>query len=277
MSLARKDWLEFSRDRRLVALAVLAPLIALAALTTSYVRVTAHEADRAAAQAQDVATWNDQGARNPHGAAHFGEWAMRPLTAMALLYPGVTPYAGSAVWLEAHSWNPARARPVEDQESVFDLGTFSIAWALQLVLPLVIFVLAAGLIARERERGTLRPLLAGGVTAPALVRGKLGSLARIAGLLALPVLLAAIMAVAIAGAGDWLRLLLWCAAYLLYLLVIAAIALAVSALTRTSAQALLILVGFWLAAMLLAPRAGGDLGRAQRSDADRRRLLGSLS
>lgn len=38
MNVAHRDWLEFVRDRRLVALAVLALLIALAALATSYAR-----------------------------------------------------------------------------------------------------------------------------------------------------------------------------------------------------------------------------------------------
>lgn len=259
MKIARKDWIEFVRDRRLVALAALALLIALAALATSWARVTAYEADRSAAQALDVETWNSQGERNPHGAAHFGEWAMRPLTAMAVLDPGVTPYAGTVVWLEGHSWNPARNRPVEDREGVFDLGGFSLAWTLQLLFPLVIFVLCAGLVARERERGTLRQLLASGVSAKQVMRGKFGSLARLIGLLALPTLLVALIAVAAVGAADWARLLLWCGVYLLFWFTIAAIALAVSAIARTSAQAMLILVGIWLFAGLLVPRAGAAL------------------
>jgi ABC-2 type transport system permease protein len=262
MRIARKDWLEFVRDRRLLALAVLALLIAAAALATAWVRVAAHEADRTAAIAQEQATWNGQGERNPHGAAHFGEWAMRPLTAMALLDPGVTPYAGSAVWMEAHQWNPARNRPVEDQASAIDLGAFSIAWVLQYLVPLILFVLAAGLIARERERGTLRLLFANGLEAGHLVRGKLGSLARLSGLLALPALVVAVAAAAILGVGDPLRLALWAVGYLVYLGILAAIALAVSALARTQAQALLILVGFWLAAMLLVPRAATALAEA---------------
>lgn len=262
MNVDRKDWLEFVRDRRLVVLAILGVLISLAALVASYARVATYEADRAAAEAQELQTWNRQGPRNPHGAAHFGEWAMRPLTPMALLEPGVAPYAGSAVWLEAHNWNPTRARTVEDQDSAFDLGAFSLAWVLQFLVPLVIFVLAAGLVAREREQGTLRLLLANGLAARRLVLSKIGSIARIGGLLALPILIAAVVAAVLAGPADLARLALWCLAYVLFLLIVAAVALAVSALARTSAQALLVLAGVWLVAFVLAPRAGSAVAGA---------------
>ncbi|HTU13062.1 MAG TPA: ABC transporter permease subunit [Allosphingosinicella sp.] len=262
MKVGRKDWLEFVRDRRLLALAALGLLIATAALATAWLRVAEYEADRNAAVAQEQQTWNNQGARNPHSAAHFAEWAMRPLTAMALLEPGVTPYAGSAIWMEAHNWNSARARPVEDQANTIDLGAFSIAWVLQYLVPLIIFVLAAGLVARERERGTLRLLLANGLPPGRLLRGKLGSLLRFSALLALPVLIVAVAAALIAGIGNPVALALWVLSYTVYIAVIAAFGLAVSALARTQAQALLALTGLWLAALVLVPRAGAALAEA---------------
>lgn len=227
-------------------------------------RVTAHEANLAAAQTQDIEAWNNQGSRNPHGATHFGEWAMRPLTPMALLEPGVTPYAGSAIRLEAHIWNAARSRPIEDQDSAFDFGPFSVAWALQVVVPLIVFVLAAGLVARERERGALRLLLARRLPARRLVLSKVGSITRIAGLLTLPILVAAITAVILAGPADPARLALWCVADLVYLLIVAAIALAVSALARTGAQAMLVLACLWLVAVVLVPRVGATLPPLRR-------------
>ena len=100
-SIARKDWLEFTRDRRLVVMAALIALLTLAAIATSFVRITEYERDRAATQVRDRVTWENQGERNPHGVAHFASWALRPMTSLSLLDPGVTPYAGSAVWMEA--------------------------------------------------------------------------------------------------------------------------------------------------------------------------------
>jgi ABC-2 type transport system permease protein len=262
LSIAGKDWLEFRRDRRLVLMAVLVTLLGLTAVLTAWVKVTSYEADRIATIAADRATWESQGARNPHSAAHFSLWALRPLAPMALLDPGVTPYAGSAVWMEAHSRNPAQARPVEDLATGLNIGSFSAAWVMQTIIPLLIFVIGAGMVARERERGTLRLMLASGTHPGALVPAKFGALARITLLLALPLLGAAVLASTFAGAVQPAALLLWVVVYLLWFALLAAIAIAVSALVRTAAQAQLLLTGLWLLAILAVPPAGAALAGA---------------
>ncbi len=262
LSLAGKDWLEFRRDRRLVLMAVLVTLLAFAAVLTSWARISSHEADRLATIAADRQTWEGQGERNPHSAAHFSFWALRPLAPMALLDPGVTPYAGSAVWMEAHNRNPAQARPVEDLAAGLDLGSFSAAWVMQLIMPLLIFVIGAGMVARERERGTLRLMLASGASATQLVPAKLGGLGRIAALLALPLLAASVLASSLAGAVAPAALLLWVGVYFLWFALLAAITVAVSALLRTAGQAQLLLIGLWLLAALVVPRAGAGLAGA---------------
>jgi ABC-2 type transport system permease protein len=262
LSMAGKDWLEFRRDRRLVLMAVLVTLLALAAVLTSWAKVASHEADRIATIAADRETWEGQGARNPHSAAHFSFWALRPLAPMALLDPGVTPHAGSAVWMEAHNRNPAQARPVEDLATGLDMGSFSAAWVMQTIMPLLIFVIGAGMVARERERGTLRLMLASGASPGGLVPAKLGGLARITLLLALPLLGAAVLASTLAGAVQPVALLLWVAVYFLWFALLAAITIAVSALLRNTAQAQLLLIGLWLLAALVVPRAGAGLAGA---------------
>lgn len=257
-----KDWREFIRDRRLVVMAVLVLLLALAAIVTSFARVSAYETDRQATERRDRTTWEGQGARNPHSVAHFSTWALRPLTPLALLEPGVTPYAGSAIWMEAHNQNPARARAIEDAASAFDLGSFSFAWVLQFVVPLLVFVIAAGAVARERERGTLRLMLASGFAAGAIVPQKALSTARTALLLVAPVMLAGGVASLTLGIADPLLLVLWAAAYLAFLAIVTVVAVAISALSRTASQAMLALVAFWLLAVLIAPRVGAAIGMA---------------
>lgn len=258
-AIARKDWLEFVRDRRLILLSALVAALALTAIVTSWVRVAAYEADRTIAEQRDRTTWEAQGARNPHGVAHFATWAMRPLTPMALLDPGVTPYAGSAIWMEAHNQNPARARAVEDSARAIDLGSFSISWVLQLLAPLLIAIVAAGAVARERERGTLRLMLASGADARTLVRRKLGSVGRIAALLIAPLGLAAVLGSLLAGPVDLLRLALWIVGYVIFFAIIVAGSVAISAQTKTTGQAVLALVAIWLFAFLLVPRAAAGL------------------
>jgi ABC-2 type transport system permease protein len=257
--IAGKDWLEFRRERRLVIMGLLVTLLALTAVLTAWTRVTAYETDRQAVMAQDRQTWDGQGARNPHSAAHFGFWAMRPLGPMALLDPGVTPHAGAMVWMEAHNRNPAQARPVDDLATGLDLGSFSAAWVLQLLMPLLIFIIGAGLVAREREAGTLRLMLASGADLPRLLPAKAGALGRIALLLAVPLLAAAAVAVTLAGVPDLVALGLWLAVHGLWLALLVVVTVIVSALCRTAAQARLLLVGLWLVAALLVPRAAAGL------------------
>lgn len=260
--IARKDWLEFLRDRRFVLMALLVAALGLTAVATSFVRVTAHETDRIATEARDRETWEAQGERNPHSVAHFATWALRPQTPLSLLDPGVTPYAGAAVWMEAHNQNPARARPIEDSTGAIDLGSFSIAWVLQYILSLLIAVIAAGAVARERERGTLRLMLVNGADAVGIVRRKAASVGRITTLIALPLLGIGLVAAAFAGPFEVTRLMLWTFAYLVFAAIIVAIAVSVSARSRSTSQAILILIGLWLFAFLLVPRAGAGLAEA---------------
>ncbi|HSJ77174.1 MAG TPA: ABC transporter permease subunit, partial [Erythrobacter sp.] len=216
----RKDARELSRDRRVVVMALLVLALALTAMLTSYVRVSAYEADRAATLQTDRSTWESQGARNPHSAAHFAKWAFKPLTMGAMLDPGVTSYAGSAIWMEAHSQNPAVARPVDDQRSASPAGEFSLAWVLQVLMPLLIAVIAAGAVARERERGTLRLILASGGSAAGFLKAKLASVGMVTLGIAGSVIATGMIAAASAGPANPVMLALWLMAYAAFLAII---------------------------------------------------------
>ena len=263
---ARKDATELVRDRRLIAAILLVVLLALAAVAATWVRAVDYERDRIAAAALERTSWLSQGPRDPHSAAHFSQWAFRPVTAPALLDPGTLPYAGSAIWMEAHARNPAAFRAIEDRPAALDLGEFSAAWVLQTIAPLLLLVLAAGAVSRERERGTLRLMLASGLPPGSLVRAKARSLLRTGALVTAPLLVVAGVAVALAPepptAPDIARTLLWCAVHALFLLVAVCIGVAVSARSRTTAAALLALIALWLIAVPLAPRAAASLAEA---------------
>ncbi len=255
-AIIRKDARELSRDRRVVVMALLVLALALTAVLTSYVRVLAYEADRAATLQTDRATWEGQGARNPHSAAHFAKWAFKPLTMGAVLDPGVTSYAGSAIWMEAHNQNPAVARPVDDQRAASPAGEFSLAWVLQVLMPLLIAVIAAGAVARERERGTLRLILASGGSAAGFLKAKVASVGMVTLAIAGSVIAIGMIAAASAGPANLAMLALWLMAYAAFLAIIVLVAVAVSLRARSSGQALLILAGLWLTAIILVPRAG---------------------
>jgi ABC-2 type transport system permease protein len=258
----RQAW----RDGR--ARASLFALLALAVMTLAigWQQQARHEQDVRQAAASDRRIWEGQGARNPHSVAHFGQYAFKPAGALAAFDPGLTPWQGTALWMEAHSQNTATYRPAEDEGDPPVLATLSGAFVMQTLAPLALVFLGFGLVARERERQTLRLALASGARAVTWVAGKFLALAAVAVVLWLPAWLPV-------GAADTAdarsRAVLLALAYGVFLLTICALVIAVSARARTAHGALLMLLGGWVVLSLVLPRLGAALadGVAPSTDA----------
>lgn len=266
-AIAAKEWLELRRNPRGRLLAALMAVLMLVALLGGALHHERSHAERDAAQQGDHEMWNGQGAKDPHGAAHFGQWAFKPPSLLGLADPGTDAYSGGAVWMEAHKRNDAQFRSARDSGAAARLGGLSLAFILQVVMPLVIVVLGFDAVSGERERGTLRQLLAHGLPPTALVAGKAVGMLR-----ALLVLLAPLLAALMAAAGFMaepgerldavLRALAWVVAHGVYLAGFVALALCVSSVAPSSRAALVMLLGLWLAATFFAPRLATELARA---------------
>jgi len=258
-TIARKEFIELIRDGRFRwAAAIVLALLVTALLAGAYYQRDLVKQQRAA-QAAEQARWYDQGSKNPHSAAHYGLYAFKPRLAPAFLDPGVEPYTGIAVWLEAHKQNETIFRPSEDATVAQRFGDMTVALVLQTVVPLVIIMLGFNTFAGERERGTLRQLLSVGLRARDLAAGKLlGSAAALA-LIAGPAILLGATTIGLIGpAGGELRFMLLAIAYLLYLGIFLFLTLAVSARSSSSRLALVVLLAFWAVNCLLAPRIMSD-------------------
>lgn len=244
------------REGRLpVVLVLLAALGALSA-TLAVQRAAQSERDRIAAEATDRDTFAHQGARNPHSVAHFSRFAFRPLAPAAALDPGIGPYAGVAIWMEAHWQDPANLRAAEDRVELGRFADLSPAWLLQVLAPLLVIALAFDALAGERERGTLTLLLGAGASARSLIGGKALALAMVFGL---PLLVLALVSLVAAwpqaGGGDLLlRALAWTFGHVLYLGAWIALALSVSLRVARARTALVGLLAVWTLATLIAPR-----------------------
>ena len=267
MTVATKDWLELRRDPRGRVLAVLVGLLMLLALVSGALQFERGHGERDAAQAADQTLWRSQGDKDPHGAAHFGQWAFKPPSLLALADPGVDAYSGGAVWMEAHKRNEMQFRPARDAGVSARMGGLTLAFVLQAVLPLVIIVLGFNAFSGERERGTLRQLLGQGTTPWQLAVGKMCALACGLGWLLLP--LAALLALC----GAWLaepgqggqaaaRAFGWTAGHALYLAGFVALTVAVSALAPSSRAALVSLLALWLLLSFVAPRVMTEVARS---------------
>jgi ABC-2 type transport system permease protein len=259
-TIARKEFIELFRDGRFRW----ASAIVLALLVTALVAGAYYQRDlvkqQRAAQAAEQARWYEQDSKNPHSAAHYGLYAFKPRLAPAFLDPGVEPYTGIAVWLEAHKQNEMIFRPSEDATVAQRFGDLTVALVLQVLLPLVIIMLGFNTFAGERERGTLRQLLSVGLRPRDLVTGKMLGFAAALALIAGPaVLLGAAILALIGPAGGELRFMLLAVAYLLYLGIYLFLTLAVSARASSSRLALVGLLAFWAVNCLIAPRVMSDL------------------
>ncbi|MEH2507855.1 ABC-2 type transport system permease protein [Bradyrhizobium sp. AZCC 1578] len=261
--IAAKDLRELTRDGRLLWAGGLVVILMLVALAAGWNRQVQLNSERSAGQALDHDAWLHQGYRHPHDAAEQGMHVFKPEPSLAVFDPGIGPFVGSTVWLQAHRQSEVKFRPAQDATGLQRFGELSPAWLLQVLLPLLIIVIGFNSVSNERERGTLRQLLSLGVPARSLLYGKAAALASCVGILIAPVGLAfAVLIVARLPAGervDVVYRIAWLAAgYGLYLGFFVFLTLAVSALARSSRTALVLLLGFWVAATLIAPRTASE-------------------
>ena len=261
---ARKEFREIVRDGRFRWLATACVLLMLLA-TLSGMQVTLGQfRDQAAATAAERDNFLGQGDKNPHSAAHFGQYAFRPVLLPAALDPGVAPYMGSMIWLEAHRMNLPEFRPAEDSADFGRAAQLSVAWVLQFILPLFVIVVTFGAVAGERERGTLGLAMSQGLGLDRMLLGK--AVAAVGALFAvlLPLLLLSVALFALVadgadahGAGSrlgWMGL-----AYVLYLLSFAGLSLLVSTLAAGRRNAFFALTAIWLLVTVAVPRVAADL------------------
>lgn len=205
-----------------------------------------------------------QGAKNPHAAAHFGQYAFRPILLPAALDPGVSPYMGSMIWLEAHRMNLAQYRPAEDNADFSRFGALSVAWVLQFIVPLFVIVVTFGAVAGEREGGTLGLAMSQGLSLPKLLMGK--GIAALGALLVVlvPVIVLCLVVFALAAPladhqGSGPRLAVMALGYLLYLISFAGLSLLVSSLSGSRRQAFFVLTALWLLITIAVPRVAADV------------------
>src|SRR6186713_87998 len=120
--------------------------------------------ERRAAELEKRQQWLSQDPKHPHIAAHFGNFAFMPKTALSLFDYGLDSYTGTVLYLEPHRQNDFSFKPAEGQDSAIRFGELSMALILQLLLPLLIIFQCYGAFTGERENGTLDLLYAQGIS-----------------------------------------------------------------------------------------------------------------
>jgi ABC-2 type transport system permease protein len=257
--IAAREILEMFRDRRFVWSSALLLVLLAGSLAAGWRHFGDVERQHAQARELQRELWLNKGEMNPHGAAHYGMFAFKPTPELSAVDPGLDPYVGVSVFLEAHKQNLSRYRPVEDATPLARLGSLTAAVTLQLLVPLLIVALTFTTFAGEREQGTLRQLLSLGVPPATLARGKALAVVAPLAVVLVPATLIGSVAMALCAARDGMapslsRVSAMAVVYLTYFAVWIAIGLVVSARARSSRAALVVLLTLWFANGFVAPR-----------------------
>lgn len=233
-------------------------LLAVAAMA-GIARHERESAQRQSHQALVDKQWAEQPDRHPHRVAHYGSFAFRPRPPLAAFDPGLDPYTGTSVFLEAHRQNSANFGEARHATGLLRFGELSPALIIQIFLPLLIIALAFSSVTSERESGNLRLLLSHGLSSGRLVAGKtLGQFGAVllaaAPALILPLFLAVGAQAAEKQAGLLERAFWLTAGESVYLFTWVFGCVLVSALCRRSRDSLLSLLVIWAVLCLVLPR-----------------------
>lgn len=268
--IARTELIQLRRSGVLVLVALTLTALLAASAVVAWRAEQAYEAERRRYVGDVAAQWSAQPDRHPHRVAHYGYLLFRPRSPLGFFDAGVTAQTGSALFLEAHRQNSLNFAESAQADSPMRFGALSMAVVLQMLVPLVLLLAAAGSVARERDEGTLAMLRAQGATWPAILVGKTLALTTMAVVLAAPALIlgGALLGLArdaVWTADAWLRLLALAAAHGAYFASCAGLGVVVSAACRTRRDATLALVGIWLALWVVVPRLVPVAGDALRT------------
>ena len=263
--IVRKEFMDVVRDGRFRWCAALVGALLLVSLGTGWVQARNAQRELAAAQATARDHWESQGEKNPHSAAHYGIYAFKPRLALSFVDEGVDPYTGTSVLLEAHRQNDFLLRPAQDATPAQRIGALTAAQVLQHLVPLLIILLTFGALAGERERGTLRQLLATGIGRLELAMGKALGITAALALLLVPAAIVGAAAIVVGSPGPaaspLVRGAVLAGVYLAYFATFIGLSLAVSAKAPSARAALVVLLAVWVVNGFVAPRVAVDLSK----------------
>jgi len=252
--IAKEEWRYWSRSRLvLICLVVISLLIAVSAfLTASDISEAQREREHHQSHAEE--TFKSQPDRHPHRMVHYGHYAFRTPSALAIFDPGVDAVTGQSIFLEGHHQNTAMFSDDRAMARTGGFGSLSAAKVYKLFVPLLLIAIGYGVLIRERENRTLGTMLAQGTTGMQIIAGKGVALMSVGLLLSVPALCLTLYAITrgeSAIVGLWMYL-----GYLLFLAVWVALILFVSVQVTTRGLALGVLLTVWFVSSLIIPRLG---------------------
>ena len=261
---ARRQVGAVREDRYVVFLLGLVIALGVVAVLGARHHAASEAEQRARYQAMVERQWVEQPDRHPHRVIHYGFLVFREEAPLAFFDPGVGAWAGTSLFLEGHRQNTANFGDARHATGMLRFGRLTPAAVLSLLLPLFVVVAGFASVRAERERGTLRLLLAHGATPAQILAGKLLCTGAVAALAALPIGVAAVViagsgAVGPVSAGRMAGLAGIYAAYLAGWVLLTVLASSFRASSRSS---LAQLIAIWVVFCVAVPRLGASVAGA---------------
>lgn len=261
-TIARQELRLLLRDRTFHVLAVILLLLTGYTVVTSQKRYSEHHTVHR--QLVDTVRHMFEGQKNSaHMAGHYGHIVFKPASYLQAIDPGVSPFTGTTIRLEAHRQNEAVFAAASGQSSLIRFGEFSFALLLQMVFPLMIMFCCYRTVSDYRTDGTLKLLVSQGATLRKLVIAKIIAYTGIYwGFLALASLLYGSLYSLNGGAedGGFLRTLSLLSVYAVYYLLLIAVTVYLSARTTDASGLLAGLLSSWFILTVIIPKSTASLG-----------------
>lgn len=258
----KKELKEIFRDGRFKISSTIVFLLALVAffVTFKQYKNTATQYEEAKVNERNV--WESQGAKNPHSAAHYGNYVFKPKSPLSLIDQGVEKYTGISVFLEAHNRNEAAFSDAADQTALSRFGALTPDFILLYIIPLIIILIGYNIFSKEIEGSTFFILKSQGVVGWKLFVGKW--LAALLPTMAIATILFVIAAIALNSLSDfglfeWKEIFALYFVYLLYYLIFTNVVLFISSKVKKSGIALVLNLVFWVLACFVAPKVASNL------------------
>lgn len=265
-TIAQQEIVGAFRDKRIISFLAIIFLLLCLSIYISYVKYSQIASYRNMAQKENREKWLHQDPKHPHMAAHFGNFAFKPVTALSWIDYGVDNYAGTYVYMEPHRQNDFMFTPAQEQNASIRFGELSPSLILQVFVPLLIIFMCFAALSKERENGVLKLLIAQGVPMQTLVMGKIAGYFIIILLLMIPLLTGTLLFgsqfnnIVQNKADITNRFLLLLLFYIVYFFILISLTVWISALFRTSRASMLFSLGLWILWVVVIPKVSANLG-----------------
>jgi ABC-2 type transport system permease protein len=257
-SILTKEVVSSIRDQRLAFLFIAMVLLVSTSLFMAYTQSAKTASEKTELTKHMREQWDSLN-MDAHSASHYGKYVFTPQSSLGFFDLGISNYVGRFLKVEAHLQNDPQFSQANESSDTIRFGDLSAARLLQVLLPLLLIFMAYDTVGREREQGTLKLLVAQGVSMRRLIWQKIIAHFLLAQLVLIPVMTAAFIFQVSGDAtsktnDDFTRFVLLLLLYSGFSFIVICITVSVSAKLKESHNTLFAMLGVWFVFILFLPK-----------------------